>query len=347
MGGKDREQTIQNIKNEITTTVKNINEQIANITNKSINSISNTYINSEKNNVDVKSAATNYLELVGVTIGEGAYLQNQQKADVSVITQAVMNLQKDTEAQTNMMTDITNDITTKIKNDNNLSSQMDAVNKLLMSNNVEGEINNIVDKVAKTADNAVNALTGRSVDKNTEQNAINTIRNAVINETHTETNINNIIENYFNTKVENLSASNCIYVNAAANQAIIRNTIIAPGARIINNQVAAVSALNDCIISSFVKNSDVKDMVFKAKSASETDVANSTTVENKMKVQNTITSINKTGSIITGLLSAMMFFFVIGIIILIVFFAMSVKGSFKAFKTAVKVSTFGAVDIDK
>jgi hypothetical protein len=343
MGGKSKEEIRQIIQNRVSQTIQNINETIANISSTTINEISTSVINQQKAKSQSDTTGLNEFILQNTTIGSGAILDNNQRSEVTAITQAVINLKNDNQTMMTMLNDISNEISSKIKNDTSLQADLEAVNGLLNKKDVEGELNNAINTIGSSLDNAITMLSGGTKTKEQEQSLINEIEVAVSNINKNEANINNYIKNVTNTNFTNTSDFTCTYLNAATNKALIQGVILEPGAMVRNDQVSAVSALNSCIISSVISNTDIKDIINRDKAKQEADYANTSTIETKEKVKNTIENISKTSSIVTSLLSSFMALMIIGLILLVVVVIIIILTFKKTIAKTVSVATMGLV----
>lgn len=343
MGGKNKEEIKQIIRNEVSQKIQNINETIANISSTTINEITTSVINKQKAQITTNTDAINIFDLKNATLQGGSRIDNTQKADVIATTQAIINLKNDNQTMMTMLNDISNEITSKVNNDSALKADLDAVNGLLNKKDVEGELNNFINTVGSTMDNAITMLSGGTKTKEEEQRLENIIRTEVSNINRNEANVSNFIKNITNTNFTNASDFTCTYLNASTNKALIDGVILEPNAIVRNDQVASASTFNDCIISAIISNTDVKDIVTKEKAKQEANYVNTSTVETKEKVKNTIENINSTSSIITKLLNAYMIIIIVVLILLVVVVIIIILVFKKTIAKSISVATLGLV----
>ena len=332
MGGKDKKEIIKNIMNEINNETKNFYSSIATISNETVNEITNENINIHKQNMIANQTALNQFILENTTIETGAILTNEQMATVSQVTRALLDISTDNESMTTILTDVSNSIVNKVSNDNDLKNKYDAISSLLNEKNVDGEINNIANKVSDTLDNMVNAVTGRDVTKLSTTDIQTEIKNMITNENKNQVKFENYVKNIVNTSFKTDVSSLCSYSTTAVNNVLIRNVVIRPGARIDNNMIATVDAFNTCIISSVIKNSSVLDIITQTRNKSTAEVVNNNKLDNDLKVSNSISNLEKTTSIIEALLSSMTIMMVIVFIVILVLFILMLKPNNKSTK---------------
>ncbi len=325
MGGKDKEEIKQNIINEINNTTKNYYSSIATITNTTVNQITDEKINIHKQNMMSNETALNQFTLENTTIQAGAILTNDQFASVSQVTRALLDISTDNETMTSILTETSNSIINKVSNDNDLKNKYEAISSLLNEKNVDGEVNNIANKVSDTLDNMVNAVTGRDVTKISDTEIKTEITNMIENTNKQQVKFDNFVKNIVNTSFKNDVSSLCSYTTTAENNVLISNVVIRPGARIDNNMIATVDAFNTCIISSVIKNAAILDIITQTRNSSTAEVINNNKIDNDMKVDNSIAQIEKTTSIISALLSSFATLMVIVFIVLLVVFILMFK----------------------
>ena len=319
LGGKEKTVTKQDITNKITDTVENVNQQIVNLLNSSMTSITTTVINNQEANMNVKSGAGSTTRIDSITVKNGGTVDINQQASLISKANAILSITQDTTLLNKITTDIINDVSSKITQNTQLSDDLKAVNAIEKSKETDGEVNNLINTVGDAVKGLID--TGRDQIDSTTIN--NLIQNTIKNSTYFENNINNVLQNIFNTSVSSNLLNNCLSTSSSFNNLDIKTIHVEdPSSGLHITQESLLNNFYSCYITSLVQTGVYQELAQSLYDKSSQTVDTSNKVDAKMDTQNTIKNIEKTTSLITGLLQAL----IVGIIAIVIIIVIGFPG---------------------
>jgi hypothetical protein len=317
--GKSKTVSKQDIKNTIQSAVDNTNTQLMTTINQSMTSISTNVINNQEASINNSNTAGSVSTIKNISVSNGGTLDINQQSKLISKANAILSITQDTTMLNKMTQDIINDVASKISQNTNLSENLKATNALEKSKEIDGEVNNLVDKVAETAQ----SLLEHGKDKMDETSITNAITNTIKNSTYFENNFTNILNNILNTTISSNLLNHCLSSSTSFNNFDIGTiTIEGAGSSVHLTQESLLDNFFGCYITSLVKTGVYQELAQSMYNKSSQAVDTTNAVSSTMDTQNTIKNIEKTTSIITALLQTLMY--VIGgiiIFIIVIFIA--------------------------
>ncbi len=297
------------IENTVENYIKQTNKNVFNILNESTINISSEIINTQKSELQQEIGSGNNINIGNVTLKNGAIIDSRQSTELSIYSTALINVINDNELSAKMTQSIINDITSKITQNADLQNDLKAVNNIEKTKRVEGEFNNLIDKLAGSL---------KSTDDET------TIRNKIMNSfeqiDETEVNLTDIVNNYIKTKIDNNSINNCLSKSSLYNNADLKNLVI-DGSTLYVTQTALENNFYSCYLTNMVNNTTMTDFIKETYSKTDTQTGQGASAKNTMDVTNTIKTLEEQTSIITAMLNTIIYVIaviaILGFIILI------------------------------
>lgn len=289
MGGGGSKITETDIRNEISLEIKNSNENITRILNETINKSVTNITSQVTNDIIQQTSAVNDMRLGNITAGKKAKINISQKADVNAVNSAVMKIVSDSSATNKLATQLQEEISNKIKNDNELQASLQAANQIAQIEKDAGGVESLVRSAMDAVKSLGNSLTGTETKEESKTKIVNQMGFKIDNRNYNENDIKKKVENSVTNIINNLSANKCKISNSATNVLSAFNVVAEEQGEIIIEQASSVKALNKCVIDTMNVAQLVSDISNVGLTESKTDTSNSNKASGSMDTKNTIT----------------------------------------------------------
>ena len=313
-GGKhvNKQQLTNEINNIFKNKLENNVEQLAQSINKNLTKLNNNYISLMKNKSGGNNQTGQMMEIIGSTIDKSNVKINIKNSSTTDIT-SINTLRSSNDTTANLINKITTDLKNDAKSNLEFAAKLESANALQNKKEqmTNGEINNLINGVTK--------MLTSSKSENDISNYINTqIDNAITNRISNTANIENTVDNIFNTNSKNDIDTTCNATNYTSQIARII------GSTITNSQLdlsfeSALSAVSLCQLDAITKGKTINDYAFS--SDSKVGQGADLTTKGDLKVTSSQYAKNeeseKTTSIIDSFLN-MLTYIGIGLIVLLV-----------------------------
>ncbi len=320
--GKSKTVSKQDIKNTIQSEVDNVNRQVMTTINEAMTSIATNVINNQETSIKNSNQAGSVSTIKSINVVNGGTLDIDQQSNLIAKANAILSVTQDTTLLNKMTQDIVNAASSKISQNTDLTENLKAVNALEKSKEIDGEVNNLVDKVGGAIQGAIDV--GR--DKIDETSIANNISNTIRNSTYFENNFTNVINNIVNTSISSNLLNHCISSSTSFNSFDIGTiNIEGAGSSVHLTQESLLDNFFGCYITSIVKTGVYQELAQTMYNKADQTVDTSNKVSSTMDTQNTIKNIEKTTSIITELLQTLMFV-IAGVIVFLVVIIIAFPG---------------------
>lgn len=337
MGGGSSKITEVEIRNEINLEIKNSNENITRIFNKAVNKSVTDVTAEVASEVLQQTSGVQDLRLGDLRIGKKGKLRIDQKTDVKAINAAVMKIVSDTSAMNKLASKLQEEISNKIKNDNELQASLQAANQISQIEKDAGGVESLVRSAMDAVKSLGSALTGAESKEEAKTKIVNQMGLKIENRNYNENDIKKIVENSVSNFIKNISNNRCKMSTSGTNLISIGNIEMDEEGEVSIEQSNAVEALNKCVIDTMNVAGIVTDISNVGLTESKTDTSNSNKASGSMDTKNTVVQ-EKTYesklnfdfiSDIFKYMKDIVLYIVIGIIlILVVYFAIKMmKGS--------------------
>jgi hypothetical protein len=289
MGGGSSKITETDIRNEINLEIKNSNENITRIFNETINKSITDVTSQVTNDIIQQTSGVNDMRLGNITAGKKAKINIIQKADVNAVNLAVMKIVTDTSATNKLATQLQEEISNKIKNDNELQASLQAANQISQIEKDGGGVESLVRSAMDAVKSLGNSLTGTETKEEAKTKIVNQMGIKVDNRNYNENDIRKKVENSVTNILKNLTANKCKMSTSATNVLSALNVVAEEKGEIMIEQANSVKALNKCVIDTMNVAQLVLDISNVGLSESKTDTSNSNKASGSMDTKNTIT----------------------------------------------------------
>ena len=299
---KKTNETNTTIKNEIENAIKISNKNIQTALNETVHDATTNLVSEVATKMQQSTAASNVFSTGGNVIarGRGSKIKIDQKVSVDTVNQAVMKIATDQTTMANMASSISNTMSDKIQNNNDLKNDLKTVNALSDTKSNAGGPEGIISKIADT----VGGILGANPSTSTNTAITNAIKMTVDNSTLNDTSITNIIKDSVTTSIKNITTSSCNIDTSGSNITSIGGDVIAEdGGEVTIEQSAVVTALNKCMSENVASAKLVADMATAGVTTASTDTSNATKADAAMKSDNTITKVDEQKSAIMDFLN--------------------------------------------
>lgn len=293
MGNQNSTSVRQEIVNEINQVIRNTNTTINNITNNTLNKAVNNISTNAAASVNISTSGGNNFIIKGGTLSNATV---DQKATALAESTAIVNILTDNSAMAGFTNQILADLNNAVKNDNDVSSQLQTIQKLGESTTnaggPEGMLQSIGDFITKTF----------SIGNTSRKDVVAAVKNKfnlnINNETTVVNSITNTVSKIVTNNMNQLLQSKCNMNTSAINNIKGKNVTIEDTTVI---QEVNVTAFNKCLIdlnfgnkitNTLLTGSETTNLVFTdnkntVKDASKTIQENNTTVKNESAIMKT------------------------------------------------------------
>ena len=286
MGNQSSTSVRQEIVNEINQQIKNTNTTINNITNNTLNKAVNNISTDAAASVNITTSAGNNFMIKGGTLSNATV---DQKATALAESNAIVSILTDNSSMAGFTNQILADLNNAVKNDNDVSTQLETIQKLgdatTNAGGPEGMLQSIGDFITKTF----------SIGNTSRKDVIASVKNKfklnIVNDTTVVNSITNIVSKTVTNNMNQLLQSQCKMNTSAINNIRAKNVSIEDTTII---QEVSVSALNKCLIdlnlgnkitNTLLTGSETTNLVFTDNKNTVKDTSK-TVQENTSKVQN-------------------------------------------------------------
>lgn len=265
--------TRTDILNQIDIEVENETKNITEVLNESVTNISMSVVNETASKINNAVGGGNNLLLKNVNID--GVLNINQEVNIEATTQAVIQLIQDSSALNDMASQMIQDISNKVENDNELNSTIQQVTAVNQSKKDEGGIASMVKMVTDVLNTALTP--GSKMTESNYTNIKNTVKQKLSNTTINKNDIKNIVKNSIENNIKNINESTCQTSVSAANNMELNGVNIGANGKATLDQITSVTAFNSCLISTL----NTAEISSKIANTSSTTNKNETTNKNK------------------------------------------------------------------
>lgn len=250
-GSKTKEEMKLIVETKIETEIDNMNKTVTELITKQITNTSTSIINTNAVGIDQGTALNINGRISGINMtGHNNKFEIVQQATVESQNKAVVQLLNNNSEMTNLSSQLTADLQSKMKNDSALSEAVTAAAQVNAAKNDEnaGGIGGMVDKVMTMIDNMG---PGKEITKETETTIKNSLKMTLKNVNIDEKKIDNTIEKNITSAMKSINENSC-KANTSANLNLIIEDIKinGEGLQFIYKQSGTVKAFNECITGS-------------------------------------------------------------------------------------------------
>jgi hypothetical protein len=306
----------QDIENLINTRVELVNKQVFNIMNKVTQNVTSNIVNNQVATKKSTGAASNLLVIKRTTIKNGGIADFNQLADYKSWADALITVSSDTNKLADMSAQIASEITSELSQNIDLQNDLKAANAIEKEKKIDGEINNIVDKIG----GALSDLTKIGANQDNDITIKNTIMQTISQSNYYESNFKDVVNNYVTSNISNTLLNNCIDSSSSFNQVDISDLVI-DGGTLQSNQQALLQNFSSCLISNMAVNTDIQKMATDMKNKASQETTTDVKEKNTMDVTNSIKNLETQTSIISEMLNTIIYVVaaiaIIGFIILV------------------------------
>ncbi len=288
MGGSQSKVTETEIRNELNMEIKNRTENITKIINQTINKVTNNMVLETTTEVIQTNAGSAIFEARDIKQRGGSIIKIDQNVDVKSINSAVLKIVQSNEALTKLATKFQEEILNKIKNDNDMKGELEAINKIKQLEKDAGGPESLVRQITNTANDMIKSMTGTSTKEEVKTKIINKLNLRFENQTINQNEINKKVENIIKNNMSNISKQTCKFETKG--DAIIRvgNIDQDEKGNMTVGQSVSVNALNKCIIDTLNTNSIVNDISTTGLTSSSSNTENANKSQGSMKTDNSV-----------------------------------------------------------
>ena len=288
MGGSQSKVTEIDVRNELKMEIENTTKNITKIMNETINSVTTNMVLDTTTEVLQSNAGSTLLEIGDIKQRGKSKININQKVSVKAINSAVLKIVQSNDAMTKLATQFQDQIINKIKNDNEMKGELEAINKIKQLEKDAGGLESLVRNIMDTANNIMKSLTGTSTKEDVKTRIKNEMNLKFKNDTLNQNDIIKKVQNTIENNMKNVSKQTCKFDTKGESIIRIRNIEQDDNSELTIGQSVAVEALNKCIIDTLNTNGIVQDMSTTGFTTSSSDTANTNKQEAKMKTDNTI-----------------------------------------------------------
>ena len=243
------------IKNVCENMIKQTNEQLAKLVSQSSSNITNTIVQEQKAAVSSSSGAGNTAILSNITVKNEGEINITQQNELKSTVQAVLNITQSSDITNQLTSKIKDDIMSAVSQDGDMQNKIKAVAEMNKEKKTSGELNNFVDKVGEVLGNLTKL--GSSTEDITQIQ--NTILNSMDFSNVTRTDIENYISSVVNTSVTQTTINDCFKTTSAYNTITMTNLTV-DGGKINVIQKNTVDDYFSCIVSSSLSSSELQQL---------------------------------------------------------------------------------------
>lgn len=288
MGGSQSKVTEIDVRNELKMEIENTTKNITKIMNETINTVTTNMVLDTTTEVLQSNAGSTLLEIGDIKQRGKSKININQKVSVKAINSAVLKIVQSNDAMTKLATQFQDQIINKIKNDNEMKGELEAINKIKQLEKDAGGLESLVRNIMDTANNIMKSLTGTSTKEDVKTRIKNEMNLKFKNDTLNQNDIIKKVQNTIENNMKNVSKQTCKFDTKGESIIRIRNIEQDDNSELTIGQSVAVEALNKCIIDTLNTNGIVQDMSTTGFTTSSSDTANTNKQEAKMKTDNTI-----------------------------------------------------------
>lgn len=288
MGGSQSKVTEIDVRNELKMEIENTTKNITKIMNETINTVTTNMVLDTTTEVLQSNAGSTLLEIGDIKQRGKSKININQKVSVKAINSAVLKIVQSNDAMTKLATQFQDQIINKIKNDNEMKGELEAINKIKQLEKDAGGLESLVRNIMDTANNIMKSLTGTSTKEDVKTRIKNEMNLKFKNDTLNQNDIIKKVQNTIQNNMKNVSKQTCKFDTKGESIIRIRNIEQDDNSELTIGQSVAVEALNKCIIDTLNTNGIVQDMSTTGFTTSSSDTANTNKQEAKMKTDNTI-----------------------------------------------------------
>jgi hypothetical protein len=288
MGGSQSKVTEIDVRNELKMEIENTTKNITKIMNETINTVTTNMVLDTTTEVLQSNAGTTLLEIGDIKQRGRSKININQKVSVKAINSAVLKIVQSNDAMTKLATQFQDQIINKIKNDNEMKGELEAINKIKQLEKDAGGLESLVRNIMDTANNIMKSLTGTSTKEDVKTRIKNEMNLKFKNDTLNQNDIIKKVQNTIQNNMKNVSKQTCKFDTKGESIIRIRNIEQDDNSELTIGQSVAVEALNKCIIDTLNTNGIVQDMSTTGFTTSSSDTANTNKQDAKMKTDNTI-----------------------------------------------------------
>ena len=288
MGGSQSKVTEIDIRNELKMEIDNTTKNITKIMNETINNVTTNMVLDTTTEVLQSNAGSTILEIGDIIQKGKSRININQKVSVKAINSAVLKIVQSNDAMTKLATQFQDQIINKIKNDNEMKGELEAINKIKQLEKDAGGVESLVRNIMDTANNIMKSLTGTSTKEDVKTRIKNEMNLKFKNETLNQNEIIKKVQNTIQNNMKNVSKQTCKFDTKGESIIRIRNIVQDENSDLTIGQSVAVEALNKCIIDTLNTNGIVQDMSTTGFTVSSSDTANTNKQDTKMKTDNTV-----------------------------------------------------------
>ncbi len=350
MGGKSRQEVEITIRNEINLSVSNYNKTTNKLLNDTATSVAMQLINETVNNTAIKTAGANVFKVDGgIKLSGKSKFSVNQKVDVRATNEAVFKLMTDLKLLQTLGTKITDEVVSKIKNDNAVQQSLAAANELNNAIKNAGGPEGMLASAMKAFDSIAGSLTGKTTESEVRQTIENKLNLNISNTTINETDVRTMVKNSVDTMIKNITENKCDIQNSATNEVVISGGVeMSDEAEFPINQVANVVALNKCLFDQINKTDLTTKLNTDLSSAATTDVENKNRVTQSASLSNKGSNIDSQDSVIAQFLEMLkqlggIVIIVVLIIVVVIIFVLLKTGSSVLGLAGAGLSGFGGL----
>jgi len=315
MGGKQSKVTEMDIRNEINMEISNSNKNLTKIMNDTINKVSTEMISETTSEILQSTTGSTVLEIGHIKQKGKSKININQQVSVKAINSAVMKIVQSNEAMTKLATNFQESIVNKIKNDNEMKAELEAINKIKQLEKDAGGIESLVRNVMDTANKVMQSVTGTSTKEEVKTKIKNQMGLKIKNETLNSNEIIKKVENAISNAMKNISKQTCKFDTRGESIIRIAGIEQSDNSEVTIGQSIAVEAFNKCIIDTMNTNGIVQDISNVGFTSSASDTSNTNKQAGKLKADNTIIKekINETAFNFLGEFKNIILYAIIGI----------------------------------
>jgi len=281
MGGSQSKVTEIDVRNELKMEIENTTKNITKIMNETINSVTTNMVLDTTTEVLQSNAGSTLLEIGDIKQRGKSKININQKVSVKAINSAVLKIVQSNDAMTKLATQFQEQIINKIKNDNEMKGELEAINKIKQLEKDAGGLESLVRNIMDTANNIMKSLTGTSTKEDVKTRIKNEMNLKFKNDTLNQNDIIKKVQNTIENNMKNVSKQTCKFDTKGESIIRIRNIEQDDNSELTIGQSVAVEALNKCIIDTLNTNGIVQDMSTTGFTTSSSDTANTNKQEAK------------------------------------------------------------------
>ena len=247
-GGEDKEDTKTMIKNTIETEIKTRTENLNKLVNESSTKISTEMVQKAIANVTNETSGANIISAGEINIGKKGKVKIGQDAKVKATNEAIVKIVTDATSMQDLGNKMAQDVANKVQTDQAAKQNLESLAKIGELTKRGGGPEGMLDTLGKTAESAINSLTGSKKEKTTTTEISTALKTMMDTVTINSTDIQNIVRTEIKNKMEQAAEGTCKGLTSGSNLFNVGKLNVGDEGEYESMQAVTVESFNKCLI---------------------------------------------------------------------------------------------------